>query len=333
MALTTWGITLPRRFAVWGTLIMLVLVAILKGLAQPARRSGWEWLLDLAAAAGGGCLIRYGFRQLRKKNLIENIPSSPIRSVAMGLAEIKGHSPATATLVAPLSGKPCHYFRYRVEEERRSGKSREWVTVDQGESNAPFSVEDPTARILVNPDRADILLRRDYERIDRGEGWFGKRRRHREWRIDPADFVYVIGTVSKLRDRVAERRSRLQEELRQLKKDPEAVKRFDKDGNRQLDEAEWAVAVNSVKDELLRKEVAEPPAGVAEDLVVGAGDLEPTFVISDRDEKSVAASMGWKAFGAVIGGGAAALGMSVSILGRFGILPGGWAFPWGSLLQ
>ncbi|MCI0656156.1 MAG: hypothetical protein L0170_03695 [Acidobacteria bacterium] len=331
MALMNWGLTLPRRVAVSGTLAFFLLAAILKGLAHPSGRSGWEWLLDLAAAAGGGFLIRYGFRQLRKKNLIENIPSSPIRSVAMGLAEIKGHSPATATMMAPLSGKPCHYFRYRVEEERNRGKSREWVTVDQGESNAPFSVEDPTARILVNPDGADILLH--YERIDRGEGWFGKRRRHREWRIDPADFVYVIGTVSKLQDRMAQRRGRLQEELRQLKKDPEAVKRFDKDGNRQLDEAEWGVAVSSVKDELLREELAEPPVGAAEDLVVGAGDLEPIFVISDRDEKSVAASMGWKAFGAVIGGGVAALGMCVSILGRFGILPGGWAFPWESLLQ
>ena len=333
MALNYWGITLPRRFAVWGTLVVFVLVAILKGFAHPGSRAGWEWVLDLAAATAGGFLIRYGFRQLRKKNLIENIPSSPIRSVAMGLAEIKGHSPATAAMTAPLSGNPCHYFRYRVEEERNRGKNREWVTVDQGESNAPFSVEDPTARILVNPDGADILLQRDYERIDRGEGWFGKRRRYREWRIDPADFVYVIGTVSKLRDRLTERRSRLQEELRQLKKDPEAVKRFDRNGDRQLDEAEWEVAVGSVKDELLRKELAEPPAGVAEDLVVGAGDLEPIFVISDRDEKSVAASMGWKAFGAVICGGAATLGMSVSILGRFQILPGGWSFPWESLFQ
>jgi E3 ubiquitin ligase len=333
MALTNWGLTLPRRFAVSGTLILFVLVAILKGFAHPASRAGWEWLLDLAAATAGGFLIRYGFRQLRKKNLIENIPSSPIRSVAMGLAEIKGHSPSAATMTAPLSGKSCHYFRYRVEEERNRGKSREWVTVDQGASNAPFFVEDPTARILVNPERADILLARDYERIDRGEGWFAKRRRYREWRIDPADFVYVIGTVSKLRDRVAERRTRLQEELRRLKQDPEALKRFDRNGDKQLDEAEWAGAVSAVKDDLLRQEVAESPAPVTEDLVVGAGELEPIFVISDRDEKSVAASMGWKAFGAVICGGVAALGMSVSILGRFDVLPGGWTFPWESLFH
>jgi len=333
MALMNLGITLPRRVAVSVTLVLFVLVAMLKGFAQPSGGGGWEWLLDLAAVTGAGFLIRYGFRQLRKKNLIENIPSSPIRSVAMGLAEIKGQSPSAAMLTAPLSGTPCHYFRYLVEEERNRGKNREWVTIDQGKSNAPFSVEDPTARILVNPEGADILLARDYERIERGEGWFGKRRRYREWRIDPSEFVYVIGTVSKQRDRDAKRRIRLQEELRQIKKDPQAVKRFDRDGSGDLDEGEWAGAVSSVKDDLLRQELAESPAGPGEDLVVGAGDLEPVFVISDKDERSVAASMGWKAFGAVSCGALAALAMCVSILGRIGVGPVGWTFPWESLFH
>jgi hypothetical protein len=91
--------------------------------------------------------------------------------------------------------------------------------------------------------------------------------------------------------------------------------------------------VSSVKDDLLRKELAEPPAGPAEDLLVGAGDLEPVFVISDKDERSLVAAMGWKAFGAVGFGAAAALAMSVSILGRFGVRPGGWTFPWESLFH
>jgi len=333
MALTTWRITLPRRWMLSAVLAAAFMLTLLKGSFPSVAGGGWEWLLDLAAAVAGGFLIRYGFLQLRKKNLIENVPSSPIRSVAMGLAEIKGRSPATATLAAPLSGAPCHYFRYQVEEERSTGKRREWVTVDQGKSNVPFPVEDATARILVNPEGADMLLKCDYERIERAEGWFGKRRRYREWRIDPAEFVYVIGTVSKLSDKIADRRTRLQEKLRQLKGNPEAMQRFNRDGNRQLDEAEWAGAVGSVKDDLLREELAEPPVEPAADLVVVAGDLEPTFVISDRDERSVAASLGLKAFGAVAFGGAIALAMSVSILGRFGVLPGGWTLPWESLFH
>jgi hypothetical protein len=207
------------------------------------------------------------------------------------------------------------------------------VTIDQGESNVPFQVEDPTGRILVNPAGAELLLKRDYQKIERGEGWFGKRKRYSEWRIDPAEFVYVIGSVSKLRDMVADRRAVLQERLRQVKKDPKAVKRFDLDDNGTLDEREWAGAVAVVKDDLFREEVGRGAGDPRENLVIGAAELESTFVISDRDERNVTASLGWKAFGSVAAGGTGTLVMVVSILGRFGVTPGDWTFPWESLLN
>ena len=305
-----------------------------RGILGSGPGGGLEWILDLAAASAGGFLIRYGFRKLRERSMIENVPASHIQSVAMGLAEIKGHAPGAATMTAPLSGTPCHYYRYQVEEERQSGKSgRQWVTIDQGKSNVPFHVEDPTGRILVNPEGADILLQRSYQKLERGEGWFGRRRRYREWRIDPAEFVYVLGTVSKMRDRVDERRALLTERLRQAKKDPSALKRFDLDGSGTLDEQEWAGAVAVVKDDLLREDLGRKADEPPDDLVIGAGELESTFLISDRDERSVASSLGWKALGAVMGGGACVLVMTVSILGRFGIRPGGWTFPWESLLK
>jgi len=328
------GWALQRRWIVPAALAGVFAALLSKGKLPLAAGGSLEWVLDLAVAVACGFLIRYGFRQLRKKNMVENVPSSPIRSVAMGLAEIQGRSPGTATLAAPLSKAPCHYYRYQIEEERhRSKGGREWVVVDRGESNVPFHVEDPTGRILVSPERADILLKRDYQRIERAEGWFGRRKRYSEWRIDPADFVYVIGTVSKLRDLAAERRARLQERLRDVKKDPAAIRRFDLDGSGALDEQEWAGAVAVVKDDMLREELARKAAAPQEDLVVGAGELESTFMISDRDERSVASFLGWKAFGAVLCGGAGALAMITSILGRFGVVAGGWTFPWESLLN
>lgn len=290
---------------------------------------GTWWLLDLAAASGAGFLVRSGFRQLRKKNMIENIPSSSIRSVAMGLAELQGRSCVEAALSAPLSGTRCHYFRYRVEEERhRSKGGKEWVTVDQGTSNVPFPLEDPTGRILVDPQGADVSLQRDYRRVDAPDGWFGRRKRYSEWRIDPRDRLYVLGTVSSRGDSREERRAGLSDRLRRLKRDPEAVKRFDLDDNGTLDEQEWAGAVAVTRQELVQEETArkaeEPQAG----LFIGAGDTESTFLISDRDERSIARLLGWRVFGCVGFGGAALLAMAASILGRFGILPGGWSFPW-----
>jgi len=334
VAWTGSGWALQRRWIVPAAMMGVFVAVMTKGRLLLTTGGSLEWVLDLAIAAGCGFLIRYGFRQLRKKNMVENVPSSPIRSVAMGLAEIQGRSPGDPTLAAPLSGALCHYYRYQVEEERhRSKGGREWVVVDRGESSAPFHVEDPTGRILVNPSGADIVLKRDYQRIERGEGWFGRRKRYSEWRIDPGEFVYVIGTVSKLRDVAAEKRARLQERLREVKKDPAAIGRFDLDGSGALDEQEWAGAVAVVKDDLLREELARKTAGPGDNLVVGAGETESTFMISDRDERRLATLLGWKAFAAILAGGAGALAMIASILGHFGGGAGGWTFPWETLLQ
>jgi len=331
ISLDTGAIRLPR----WAVSIFVVLAfTAFSGVfsSKPGGGGGAWWILDLAAGAGCAYLVRRGFRQLREKNMIENVPSSPIRSVAMGLAEIKGKACGEATLSAPFSQARCHYFRYLVEEERQRGKGgKEWVTVDQGKSNVPFSVEDPTGKILVNPEGADITLKRDYQTIENGEGWFGRRKRYSEWRIDPGDALYLLGTVSKQQELMEERRAALGEKLRQVKHDPATLKRFDLDDNGTLDEQEWAGAVAVVRRELLDAEAARKAAQPQSDLVVGAGDTESMFVISDRDERSIARLLGWKALGFVGLGGAGLLAMAASILGRFGIIQ--WSFPWAALFS
>ncbi len=310
-------------------LFAMVAFTVMTSLFSSRTGGGTWWVLDLAAALGGGFLVRKGFRQLRKKNMIENVPTSAIRSVAMGLAEIHGTACAEAALSAPLSGTRCHYFRYRVEEERnRSKGGKEWVTVDHGTSNVPFPLEDPTGKIQVDPQGADVSLQRDYRRVDATEGWFGRRKRYSEWRIDPRDRLYVLGTVSKQGDCVQERRAGLSDRLRRLKRDPAAVKRFDLDDSGALDEQEWAGAVAVMKQELLQEETAKQASDPQAGLLIGAGDTESTFMISDRDERSIARLLGWKAFAGVGFGGAVLLAMTASILGRFGILRGGWSFPW-----
>ena len=314
----------------WRILFFAMFAFILMtGFFSSRPGGGPWWILDLATLLGAGFLVRSGFRQLRKKNMIENVPSSAIRSVAMGLCEIQGTACAEAALSAPLSGTRCHYFRYRVEEERtRSKGGKEWVTVDHGMSNVPFPLEDPTGKILVNPERADVSLRRDYRRVDAADGWFGRRKRYSEWRVDPGDRLYVLGTVSKQGDFLDESRAALGDRLRRLKRDPAAAKRFDLDDNGTLDEQEWTGAVAVTRQELLQEEAAKQAAQAHAGLVIGEGDTESTFMISDRDERSIVRLLGWKAFGCVGFGGAALLAMATSILGRFGILPGGWSFPW-----
>src|SRR4030042_6307126 len=93
--------------------------------------------------AGFGAGIYFFFRGLfwfKEKKLIENMPTSKIRSLAMGLVEIAGEVvPAKkAVLKSPFSGKNCVYYRYTVEELRSSGTSSHWVTVKEGKEGVPF---------------------------------------------------------------------------------------------------------------------------------------------------------------------------------------------------
>ncbi len=158
-----------------------------------------------------------GFRTLKRKRLIENTPTSKIRSLAMGLVEICGETvPATGTLKSPFTQAECVYYRYSVEEYRRSGKSSRWVTLEKDANSVPFFVRDETGAVLVEPDGAEIDIPEDF-RAESGmgsdpdprvkaflqeqriefEGWLGanKKMRYIERFISPGNIVYVLGTA------------------------------------------------------------------------------------------------------------------------------------------
>ena len=174
-------------------------------------------LLYLAAGTMGGfALFVYGWIVRQRKCLIESIPTSTIRSLALGLVEISGQAqPEENLLSAPFSGLPCVFFSYAVEEHVGSGKHARWETVAKGTSEQPFFVSDPTGRVLIVPLGAELILQD--ERTFRNdwlgalppttiaglnrlgistERWLGsKTLRCRESFILPEELVYVLGTA------------------------------------------------------------------------------------------------------------------------------------------
>ena len=295
----------------------------------------YQAIFDLLSAAVGGGLILYGFTVLHEKRLVEDVPASKVRSVAMGLAEVKGAARTKAPLASPITGLPCVYYRYLIEEERSGSRGNDrWVTIDKGESTQPFYVEDETGRILVDPSGAETILRQDYRSIQRDGGWLSKRRRYTEWHLVPGERVYVLGTVSKTTDVIHARRAQITERLQQLKRDQARMKEFDTDGDGQISPEEWEHAVEKTKEDLLREEMSrqtsEPPE---DDLVVGKGSAETTFVIADRSEASIARMLSWKAGASLLFGPAIVIVIVVSLLARSGVFPAGWAIPWESLLH
>ncbi len=173
---------------------------------------------SIAGFFAGAYFFWRGFYWLKQKSAIEDTPTSKIRSLAMGLAEIYGKViPASKVFKSPFTGKDCVYYTYTIEEYRQSGKNSRWVIVDSGKETAHFFVADNTGKVLVDPKGAEIDIPLDFEfqsrfwkdpsptikkflksRRKSFEGFFGlnKNMRYRERFIAPGDKLFVLGTAN-----------------------------------------------------------------------------------------------------------------------------------------
>jgi hypothetical protein len=297
----------------------------------PAALDGNSLAL-LAGIAGGCALFVKGFAVWRRERTVEDTPASRVRSMALGRVALQGKAvPWVSDLVAPLSGAPCCWYRYQVEEERRSGRSRSWHTIAHGDSAAfGFYLEDETGRVLVQPEGAELVLEPDLSLtrpdLDGPLGarlavlgvdtttLLGLRRTLRvtEWRLVQGDPVYVLGVAQERPSLAGERRASLAERIGALKHDPAAMARLDTDGDGQVSPEEWDVARRAI--------VSEVTTAPVEDRVVvaRAPNGESPFVLADRAEPALARTLRWRAWGSVVGGAALAVVCLGLLLARHG---------------
>jgi len=218
----------PRAPQVWfwtiflGTALLVACLILVAGIRKTVATEQWTAALDASVlylavgVVGGVGLSIYGFVMNSRKRLIESIPTSPVRSLAVGLVEVSGRAqPEHGLLRAPFSGMPCVLFSYQVEERRASGKETRWDTIAKGTSQEPFFIRDDTGQVLVVPFDAQLILpdnrttRNNWlgtlpEETILGllklgvpvEGWFGEKTlRCGESCILPDETVYVLGTA------------------------------------------------------------------------------------------------------------------------------------------
>jgi hypothetical protein len=209
------GLIFGLAFAIGG-IVLASGIGKTMGTAQWSRPPDQLFLYLAAGTIGGLGLFVYGWVVHQQKRLIESIPTSTIRSLALGLVEIGGQAqPEGNLLSAPFSGLPCVFFSYAVEEHVGSGKHARWETIAKGTSEQPFFVSDTTGQVLVVPLGAELILpdertyRNDWfgelpptaiDGLNRlgisTERWIGsKTLRCRESFIQPEEQVYVLGTA------------------------------------------------------------------------------------------------------------------------------------------
>ena len=282
----------------------------------------------------GVFLFFWGFRAWRLLRLIEDTPSSKVRSMPLGRVEVQGRAQGKAELEAALTGTPCVYYRYQIEQEVRSNKRRSWRTVAKGDSATwGLYLEDETGRVLVDPTGAEVDISRDWQEtspeltprlqgvlarhgVDPNGLLFRKKLRFSEWRLVPGDVVFVLGVAQERAGLALERRRRITDKLAALKSDPEAMAHLDTDGDGRVDAEEWEVARQLAASEV-RLEGDEDRVAIAR-----APNGECPFYISDRAESHVLSAQRWRARGGVFGGAGLALACAAGLLHHFGILGG-----------
>ena len=138
---------------------MILSALILFRSSSPAGLLVW---CDIGFCAGIGFFF-YGFQLLQRRRLILDTPFSKIRSASMGMVEVSGLAVGPYTMVAPITARPCYYYRTLVWEYKQQGKNKQWVKVAGEAMHLPFFVDDNTGRLLVDPRGADLDLHRDFE--------------------------------------------------------------------------------------------------------------------------------------------------------------------------
>lgn len=181
-------------------------------------RSNNLFVWAVIGAVASVYFIINGFKNWKLKLLIENIPTSKIRGIAMGLVEIQGSvgKPLKQFLKSPFTGNDCVYYKYTIEELRSSGKSRKWVVINSGIDSTNFFARDSTGSVLVEPKGATIEIPLDFEKktsllgsvpqmiqqfcakkniaINSFFGW-NKSLCFKEAYLAPNDRVYILGTA------------------------------------------------------------------------------------------------------------------------------------------
>ena len=117
----------------------------------------------LLGIGAGIYLFVHGFRLLQRRRLILDTPFSKIRSASMGMVEVTGLAAGPYTMIAPITGHPCYFYRTLVWEWKQSGKNKTWVKVAAECTHVPFFLDDNTGRVLVDPHGADLDLHQDFK--------------------------------------------------------------------------------------------------------------------------------------------------------------------------
>jgi len=243
-------------------------VALRQEIVQASTQEFWFHAVFAIAITTAGFYFAFTF--IKRARIIEDTPTSKIRSAAQGYVELVGYGDILEgpEIVAPLSKTPCTWYSYKVE---KLGDEDEEV-IESGTSEDLFLLVGKTGRCVIDPEGAIVtpsVVRTWYgSKYDGagGESMFaglGQRYRFTEERMHPGDTLYALGLFRSVggHNEVFNTSEEVRVLLNRWKQDQEKlVKHFDRNKDGQIDAHEWEnvrkVAAYFVRKKQLNRKTA-----------------------------------------------------------------------------
>jgi E3 ubiquitin ligase/EF hand domain-containing protein len=234
----------------------------------------WLWATILIVATIAGFF--FAFKNMHSKRIIEDTPTSKIRSAAQGYLELVGHGRLMEgqPIVSPLTGTTCTWYEFKVEEHRQSGKNSKWVTVKKGLSDELFLIKDETGQCIIDPEGAHVT-------VSNKSVWYGsssnptsaplsskkkssflsslivsRKYRYTEKLLHSGESLYAIGLYKTVGGAGAsfDINEDVRELIREWKTDTEALmKKFDTNKDGEIDLNEWQKVREEAYEQIMVK--------------------------------------------------------------------------------
>jgi hypothetical protein len=249
---------------------------------------------------GAGLLFFYrGLRYYRKTLVVADTPVIPIRSVAMGLAQVHGTAQGEGAFPSPVSGVPCYAYKVQIERYNQHSNRGSWSHYRTDVNGKRFYVEDDTGRVPVDPHSADLDVPRTCRRTVPETTWS-------MWTDKEADFPATAAGAAGLTVRSDED---LQEFAQGVGGDYNNRYRF----------TEYCVLPGKEYD-VLGTCVENPrPSAPNDRNLITKGQNEETYLISSKAPAQLERSLRWKSALMVWGGVALAGACAALWMAEFGL--------------
>ena len=284
-------------------------------------------IISLVILAGVCAASLYGvFRFFHRSRIIDDTPTSKIRSAHQGFVELEGRGRLMKgmPITSPLSKKQCLWYSYKIEHQVKEldigpknshalTKTR-WETMDSGVSDNLFLIADDTGICVIDPDGATITP-------SFSKTWYGSQKyqlsntgsvdsilartgiglsannkyRYTEKRIDTGEDLYILGRFKSIggRREKLDKRGEVRDLLAKWKTLPNfLLAKFDENGDGEIDLEEWQNVINAAEQEVensFSERLVQPEIHTISKPI----DSRRPYIISVEEQAAIANKYRW----------------------------------------